>query len=87
MRGIRVDAGGALTLPTESVLVGCSIMGGAISTLRVYNDTSAVTGNLVASIGCLADDSKSLMGLRLKCENGIFIAISGAAAEAMIYVE
>jgi hypothetical protein len=88
MRAIRVDANGALTLGSgEKVLKGCSVMGAAISTLRLYNDASAVTGNLVASIGCLADDSKSLMGLHVKCNGGIFAVISGSGAEAMVYVE
>lgn len=86
MRAIRVDANAALTTD-EMVLKGCSIMGAAASTLRIYNDTGAVTGNLIASIGCVAGGTEAITGLHVKADNGLYAVISGSGAEAMVYVE
>lgn len=73
----------------DAIYKGAHLAGGsANSTLKLYHGTSGSDpqiATLAAVIGAGDDDSPK--GGGVPCPNGIFADISGAAAEAIVFIE
>jgi len=86
MEAVRVTSSGVVK-SDQRILCGFTLTGPNASTLKIYNDDSADNSKLVASVSSPANETVAVTGLSVTCDNGVYAAVTGTSAEAVLYLD